>query len=396
MAANTTLSAFKEVNIEGSISKDELRKELSAKGVTLTREQFDVLYAAIDEDESGSINVEKYTSFVEKMQTLVTRAQERRPSILKTRRATIESTTSPRSPGRPVILKTHRATIESTTSPRSHRLNSGRFSRHLASTNDLRNLVGSDINEEEGLDTGMSRTLTVNYPDEEEKATGSMPKLKSGRFSRHLASTNDLRNLVGSNVNEEKRLGTKMSRTLTVNYPDEEEKKDEEIPRRSSKLRFFDVEVREYSLTASHNPSVSSGVAIGLDWTYSVNYRLHIDTFEDRRSSKRARDFIKERKLTRLERAKILREHGVTNKEIQVATKHANIGRNKRKKSVGEMRLDKKHEKMEVKIDKLKKFVRMGSKNEVLTKAAEQSQNDIFAERLNPVLLAMMGNVTLS
>jgi len=44
---------------------------------------------------------------------------------------------------------------------------------------------------------------------------------------------------------------------------------------------------------------------------------LHLDTFEDKRSKERSKDFQKEKKHTRLEREKILRELVVTKKEIQ-------------------------------------------------------------------------------
>ena len=47
-------------------------------------------------------------------------------------------------------------------------------------------------------------------------------------------------------------------------------------PERSSSLRFFDVEVREYDVTVSDNPGVKSGVAIELGWDYNVSERAAV------------------------------------------------------------------------------------------------------------------------
>ena len=68
-------------------------------------------------------------------------------------------------------------------------------------------------------------------------------------------------------------------------------------PERSSSLRFFDVEVREYDVTVSDNPGVKSGVAIELGWDYNVSERTHIDNFEERRSKERSTNFMKEKKV---------------------------------------------------------------------------------------------------
>ena len=72
-------------------------------------------------------------------------------------------------------------------------------------------------------------------------------------------------------------------------------------PERSSSLRFFDVEVREYDVTVSDNPGVKSGVAIELGWDYNVSERTHIDNFEERRSKERSTNFMKEKKVRMLQ-----------------------------------------------------------------------------------------------
>ena len=72
-------------------------------------------------------------------------------------------------------------------------------------------------------------------------------------------------------------------------------------PERSSSLRFFDVEVREYDVTVSDNPGVKSGVAIELGWDYNVSERTHIDNFEERRSKERSTNFMKEKKVRNIQ-----------------------------------------------------------------------------------------------
>ena len=44
-----------------------------------------------------------------------------------------------------------------------------------------------------------------------------------------------------------------------------------------------------------------------LGWSYNILERKHLDAFEEQRGPQRAKKFTKEKKLTRLEREKILR-----------------------------------------------------------------------------------------
>ena len=84
-----------------------------------------------------------------------------------------------------------------------------------------------------------------------------------------------------------------------------------------------------------------------LHWDYNLLERDHIDTFEAKRSKERSKNFMKEKKLTKLEREKILKEFGASQAEIQAAAKRAALVRNARKKSVGMRQHDKFHEKLE-------------------------------------------------
>ncbi|KAL7545642.1 hypothetical protein ACHAWF_018327 [Thalassiosira exigua] len=150
-------------------------------------------------------------------------------------------------------------------------------------------------------------------------------------------------------------------------------------------LRFFDVEVREYAVVVSDNPGVRAGVALELGWDYNVLERSHIDNFEEKRSKERSKDFKKEKKLTRLEREKILREYGATQTEIDAAAKRAAIVRNARKKSIETREHDKLHENVENSLNKLKKLFTFGRRQSV------PGGETVNIERLHPTLMAMMG-----
>lgn len=165
----------------------------------------------------------------------------------------------------------------------------------------------------------------------------------------------------------------------------ESEHKVRRNPQRSASVRFFDVEVREYDVTASDNPCVNGGAAIELGWDYSVLDRLHLDTFEDKRSAERSTDFSKEKRLTKLERDEILRQFGATPKEIQQATKRANIIRNQRMKSIATKNKDKEHEAWENRLREIKKRFSFKKKKIV------EGNPELDLERLHPTLMVLMG-----
>lgn len=81
-----------------------------------------------------------------------------------------------------------------------------------------------------------------------------------------------------------------------------------------------------------------------LAWNYNILERTHLDAFEDKRSTERSKDFKKEKKLSRLQREKILKEFGASQTEIQEAAKRAATIRNARKKSIGMRQHDQLHE----------------------------------------------------
>mmetsp|Transcript_15906 Transcript_15906/g.33270 ORF Transcript_15906/g.33270 Transcript_15906/m.33270 type:complete len:316 (-) Transcript_15906:304-1251(-) len=112
-------------------------------------------------------------------------------------------------------------------------------------------------------------------------------------------------------------------------------------------VKFSDVTIREFDLTASDNPAVRGGAAIELGWKYNILNPTTLEEFESIRSTQRSPDFAKDKRLTRHERQRILREFGFTNKDIQEAAKRATIIRNKRKRSIALMSHDHLYEALE-------------------------------------------------
>ena len=94
---------------------------------------------------------------------------------------------------------------------------------------------------------------------------------------------------------------------------------------------------------------------------------------------------MKEKKLSKHEREKILREFGASDKEIQEAAKRAATIRNKRKKSIEMQQHDKLHEDVERRVRGIKKLLGLRKSKPV------QASETVDLERLHPTLLAMMG-----
>lgn len=97
---------------------------------------------------------------------------------------------------------------------------------------------------------------------------------------------------------------------------------------------------------------------------------------------------MKERRLTRLEREKIVRDFGATKEEIAKATKRANVIRNRRKRCVA---LQDQDDTMEA-IDDVKNLIKSFKKKlGIIRRRTSLEQEVVDMERLHPTLIAMMG-----
>jgi hypothetical protein len=113
----------------------------------------------------------------------------------------------------------------------------------------------------------------------------------------------------------------------------------EQEKERKSLIQFGNVYIREYEVTAGHHPGGRSGVPIELGWNYNKLDPQPIDEYESYRSTERSSD-ITEKKLTHIDRRRILKEFGVTDNEILEATRHAAQLRNRRRRSLAVMNHD--------------------------------------------------------
>ena len=148
------------------------------------------------------------------------------------------------------------------------------------------------------------------------------------------------------------------------------------IPSNNAKqrLRFGFVECREYDITVSDNPASRSGASVELGCNYNVKKSVHIDTFEEIRRPQRATDFQNDKRLTKHERERLLREFGVTDLQIQQAAKSAAIIRNQRRKSIQTIQHDKLHEKFEDSMARVKSSLQRILKRKPKSDAAEDRQ----------------------
>lgn len=113
---------------------------------------------------------------------------------------------------------------------------------------------------------------------------------------------------------------------------------------------------------------------------------MHVDTFEHKRSSERSRSLTSEKKLSKYERERILRQFGVDEKDMKDAEKRAARIRSKRRRSIKMMRFDAFDEGIEDGICKMKSLVPKYSSS-VLRSATNSSGSPVRAS----TSIAMMG-----
>jgi hypothetical protein len=103
-------------------------------------------------------------------------------------------------------------------------------------------------------------------------------------------------------------------------------------------VTFNVVEVREYALSTSHNPSVKDGYAVELGWDYSSVVTLDVNEFEDSRppTARTNQDL----KLDSLERLQILRASGHDVKAIRRAREATLKGHYKRNQTLKKIRVE--------------------------------------------------------
>lgn len=91
------------------------------------------------------------------------------------------------------------------------------------------------------------------------------------------------------------------------------------VPR---KVRFHEIQFREYAQTIGDNPCVSYGPPISLDWDYEECESIDVEEYEANRGRRRG---MREMIMNYYVRTNLLTfKYGVTEKELKAATKAAN------------------------------------------------------------------------
>lgn len=88
-------------------------------------------------------------------------------------------------------------------------------------------------------------------------------------------------------------------------------------------VNFSRVDLNEYNMTLGNNPSVSLGPPVCLDYTpahdeeQQQQYTLSIDEYESIRNGKRRKPNHYRMKISKVKRLQILKQAGVSQKDIQ-------------------------------------------------------------------------------
>ena len=120
---------------------------------------------------------------------------------------------------------------------------------------------------------------------------------------------------------------------------------DKEDESTNAVIKWSTLEIREYATQLDTNPSVSSGPAVALSWSYNVSPRVMIEKYEELRPPRRK---MREMRVPSSEREARLLASGVSRREIEQSIKSIKEAQKKRKKAIGQMKNDTVYEKIEV------------------------------------------------
>jgi hypothetical protein len=150
----------------------------------------------------------------------------------------------------------------------------------------------------------------------------------------------------------------------------EEQDKDESSGRR---VTFSTLEIREYPICVGDNPAVSIGVPITIQWTHDGESIFSVEDYEEQRPTPRT--MLQLRMPSRC-RADLLKRLGFSRTDVMEGTKHANIARNRRKRTRETLKFQPAHEFLE--------RARRATLNATLKRAAKRKEKE-FLHRYAPI-----------
>lgn len=129
----------------------------------------------------------------------------------------------------------------------------------------------------------------------------------------------------------------------------------------SRSVSFDSVEIREYDRVVDVNPSVTSGVAVGIGWNYELGLVCDLEEFESMRPPRRSKV---EFQLPAKTRERMLREEaGYSKAELMQALRQINFSKTRRRASIAAQEVEFAHVVMESAVRKLKRFVKRTNKH---------------------------------
>ena len=167
------------------------------------------------------------------------------------------------------------------------------------------------------------------------RSTFQNKSMRSMRSMRNLLSTSKSR-LLGNSLTSLFSHGSK-SECFTVDEQDDAEL----FP---TLLSFDTVEIREYDPEVDANPCTSRGPAITLGWTYTTAQPVDFYQYEEYRPPRRQ---MKEMRLPREVREQRLMASGVSRSEMDRSIKQANIAKQRRSKTLRQLKHYTLHERLE-------------------------------------------------
>jgi len=213
-------------------------------------------------------------------------------------------------------LKTHSSNME-TKSPAEFQINRRADLSRFKSTGMLNDIVDDDNDESGG---------------------SAQHKGKPMKSMRNLFATS--KSKLGTSLSSLFSHGSK-SECFTVDEDDGEEGEAHLLP---TLLAFDTVEIREYDPEVDANPCVSRGPAVTLGWTYTTSSAVDLHQYEEYRPPRRA---MKEMRLPREVRESRLLASGISRSEMQASVKQANLAKQRRSKTLRNLRHYTIHERLE-------------------------------------------------
>lgn len=129
-----------------------------------------------------------------------------------------------------------------------------------------------------------------------------------------------------------------------------------------ARVRFEQIEIRNYDMILGDNPSCSYGPPVTLDWDYSKNKPMSLDEYEKRRGQRRK---TYQMQIPAVHRRRILEQSGYTPDEIEYMCKEMNTIKSQRERT-----------KMMLPFSKLQEAAESAKRKKKRAQAAKNSTGD--------------------